>query len=241
MTTATTTTKGMYIDGQWRDADSGRTLGVINPATEDVVRRRRIRRPGRGPPGAGSGRQGDARLDEAHGLRSREDPQKDRRTDARAGRRHRPHADDGAGQAARRGQGGGPALGRHVRMVRGGGQAGLWPDHPPLATPRKRHYDDQAPRRRGRHDHARGTSPIALPSRKIAPALAVGCTVVSKPAEPNAARPHPDVRVPGRRGFAGGRRQSRDGPGAGSCRRVVRQSDLSARSASPARPRSARN
>src|SRR5437773_1034979 len=27
----------MYIDGKWAPADSGRTLGVINPATEDVV------------------------------------------------------------------------------------------------------------------------------------------------------------------------------------------------------------
>src|SRR5436305_7860277 len=27
----------LYIDGQWVNADSGRTLGVINPATEEVV------------------------------------------------------------------------------------------------------------------------------------------------------------------------------------------------------------
>ena len=27
----------LYIDGQWVDADSGRTLGVINPATEEVI------------------------------------------------------------------------------------------------------------------------------------------------------------------------------------------------------------
>src|SRR5438128_10160978 len=27
----------MYIDGKWAPADSGRTLGVVNPATEDVV------------------------------------------------------------------------------------------------------------------------------------------------------------------------------------------------------------
>src|SRR5206468_2357673 len=27
----------MYIDGKWVAADSGRTLGVINPATEDIV------------------------------------------------------------------------------------------------------------------------------------------------------------------------------------------------------------
>jgi succinate-semialdehyde dehydrogenase/glutarate-semialdehyde dehydrogenase len=27
----------MYIDGQWRPADGGKTLGVINPATEEVI------------------------------------------------------------------------------------------------------------------------------------------------------------------------------------------------------------
>ncbi len=37
MTTATAVQKRMYIDGKWTDADSGRTLGVINPATEEVV------------------------------------------------------------------------------------------------------------------------------------------------------------------------------------------------------------
>src|SRR5262249_29505688 len=35
--TATASQKRMYIDGKWCDADSGRTLGVINPATEDVL------------------------------------------------------------------------------------------------------------------------------------------------------------------------------------------------------------
>jgi succinate-semialdehyde dehydrogenase/glutarate-semialdehyde dehydrogenase len=38
MTTATATTlKRMYIDGKWCEADSGRTVGVINPATEEVI------------------------------------------------------------------------------------------------------------------------------------------------------------------------------------------------------------
>jgi succinate-semialdehyde dehydrogenase/glutarate-semialdehyde dehydrogenase len=38
MATATTTSvKRMYIDGKWVAADSGRTLGVINPATEEVL------------------------------------------------------------------------------------------------------------------------------------------------------------------------------------------------------------
>ncbi|MFN4259751.1 MAG: NAD-dependent succinate-semialdehyde dehydrogenase [Gemmataceae bacterium] len=37
MATATATVKRMYINGQWREADDGRTLGVINPATEEVI------------------------------------------------------------------------------------------------------------------------------------------------------------------------------------------------------------
>jgi succinate-semialdehyde dehydrogenase/glutarate-semialdehyde dehydrogenase len=37
MVTATASVKRMYIDGKWCDADSGRTLGVINPATEEVI------------------------------------------------------------------------------------------------------------------------------------------------------------------------------------------------------------
>src|SRR5262245_7470546 len=39
MTTATATAslKRMYIDGKWCAADNGRTLGVINPATEEVI------------------------------------------------------------------------------------------------------------------------------------------------------------------------------------------------------------
>jgi succinate-semialdehyde dehydrogenase/glutarate-semialdehyde dehydrogenase len=35
--TATATLKRMFIDGKWCDADSGRTYGVINPATEEVI------------------------------------------------------------------------------------------------------------------------------------------------------------------------------------------------------------
>jgi succinate-semialdehyde dehydrogenase/glutarate-semialdehyde dehydrogenase len=37
MATATTALKKMYIDGQWVADEKGRTLGVINPATEEVV------------------------------------------------------------------------------------------------------------------------------------------------------------------------------------------------------------
>lgn len=37
MATATATAKKMFIDGKWVEADKGRTLGVTNPATEEVI------------------------------------------------------------------------------------------------------------------------------------------------------------------------------------------------------------
>jgi succinate-semialdehyde dehydrogenase/glutarate-semialdehyde dehydrogenase len=37
MATATAALKRMYIEGKWCEADDGRTLGVINPATEGVI------------------------------------------------------------------------------------------------------------------------------------------------------------------------------------------------------------
>jgi succinate-semialdehyde dehydrogenase/glutarate-semialdehyde dehydrogenase len=37
MATATASLKRMYIDGKWCEADKGGTLGVINPATEEVI------------------------------------------------------------------------------------------------------------------------------------------------------------------------------------------------------------
>ncbi len=37
MATATATLRRMYIDGTWCEADGGGTLGVVNPATEEVI------------------------------------------------------------------------------------------------------------------------------------------------------------------------------------------------------------
>ncbi|MFO0844870.1 MAG: NAD-dependent succinate-semialdehyde dehydrogenase [Gemmataceae bacterium] len=38
MATATANVARMYIDGKWTEASNGQTLGVINPATEEVIR-----------------------------------------------------------------------------------------------------------------------------------------------------------------------------------------------------------
>src|SRR5437588_3348732 len=35
--TATAAQRMLFIDGKWVAADSGKTLGVINPATEEVI------------------------------------------------------------------------------------------------------------------------------------------------------------------------------------------------------------
>src|SRR5689334_13807100 len=35
--TASSALRRMYIDGKWCDAQDGRTYGVINPATEEVI------------------------------------------------------------------------------------------------------------------------------------------------------------------------------------------------------------
>ena len=37
MSTTTVTRKQLFINGEWRDAAAGKTLEVINPATEEVV------------------------------------------------------------------------------------------------------------------------------------------------------------------------------------------------------------
>jgi succinate-semialdehyde dehydrogenase/glutarate-semialdehyde dehydrogenase len=37
MATATASLRKMFIDGKWCEAENGRTLGVINPATEEVI------------------------------------------------------------------------------------------------------------------------------------------------------------------------------------------------------------
>jgi len=37
MVTATADFRRMFIEGKWCEADDGRTLGVVNPATEEVL------------------------------------------------------------------------------------------------------------------------------------------------------------------------------------------------------------
>ena len=108
----------------------------------------------------------------------------------------------GAGQAAGRGQGRGAALGRHLRVVRRGGQARLRPGHPELDT-RQAAPDDQAPRRRRRGhqpvelpDHAPGPQDRPGPRGRLHHRLQAG--------QPDAAVPDRGLRVPDRGRAAAG-------------------------------------
>ncbi len=181
MATATGLPTQMYIDGQWRDADSSRTLAVINPADESTVAEvafggraeadRAVEAAARAYPGWRAAPVSDrARI-----LKKTADLMRDRAdTIARALTREQGkplpeakaevmHAADTFEWFAEEGK---RAYGRII---------------PPWNVT-KRHYAIRHP------VGVVGTItpwnfPAALPSRKIAPALAVGCTVVSRPAE----------------------------------------------------------
>ena len=116
----------------------------------------------------------------------------------------------GTGQAAGRGQDRGAARRRHLRVVRRGGQAAYGRIIPP-SNVAKRHYAIKHP------VGVVGTItpwnfPAALPSRKIAPALAVGCTVVSRPADQTPLTLIQMFECLADAGLPPGRRQPRDRP-----------------------------
>ena len=83
--------------------------------------------------------------------------------------------------------------------------------------------------------------PAALPSRKIAPALAAGCTVVSRPADQTPLTLIQMFECLADAGLPPGVANLVIGPVAGDRRRVLRATRRCARSASRARRRSARS
>jgi succinate-semialdehyde dehydrogenase/glutarate-semialdehyde dehydrogenase len=181
MATTTEFPRRMYIDGQWRGADCGRTLAVINPADESVLgevaygtpaeARRAVEAAARAFPAW----RATSVNDRAKILKKTADLMRERaETIARTltleqgkplpeARAEVLHAADTFEWFAEEGK---RAYGRVI---------------PPWNVA-KRHYAIK---------HPVGVVatitpwnfPAALPSRKIAPALAVGCTVVSRPAE----------------------------------------------------------
>jgi succinate-semialdehyde dehydrogenase/glutarate-semialdehyde dehydrogenase len=180
MATATASLKRMYIDGKWTDADSGRTLGVINPATEEVITevayggRKEVRRALEAAQKAMASWMKLTAWDRAKVLKKTAELMRER----------------------------GDAIARTLTLEQGKplaeSKAELlhsadtfeW-----FAEEGKRAYGDLIPNSQPgkRHvtlKHPVGVVgaispwnfPITLQARKIAPALAAGCTVVSKPA-----------------------------------------------------------
>src|SRR5438128_11561259 len=180
MATATAALKRLYIDGKWCEADNGRTLGVINPATEEVIAevayggRAEARRALEAAHRAMPGWMKLTAWDRAKVLKKTADLMRERldaiaRTmtleqgkpiaEAKAEILHSADTFEWFAEEGKR------AYGQVI----------------PNSQPGKRHVTLK---------HPVGVVgaispwnfPITLQSRKIAPALAVGCTVVAKPA-----------------------------------------------------------
>jgi len=183
MATATTTgtQKRMYIDGKWCDADDGRTLRVINPATEEVIaemaygNRAMVRRALEAAHKAMPAWMKLTSWDRAKIIKKTADLMRER-ADAIA---RTMTMEQGKPLAEAKGE------------VLHSADTFEW-----FAEEGKRAYGQVIPQREQgkRHitvKHPVGVVgaispwnfPILLQARKIAPALAVGCTIVSKPAE----------------------------------------------------------
>lgn len=178
--TTTATLRKMYIDGKWCDADDGRTYGVVNPATEEVMAniayggRKETRRALEAAHRAMPGWMKLTPFDRAKVLRKTADLMRERadaiaRTltteqgkplaEAKAEILHSADTFEWFAEEGKR------AYGQVI----------------PNSVPGKRHVTVK---------HPVGVVaaispwnfPITLQSRKIAPALAAGCTIVSRPA-----------------------------------------------------------
>src|SRR4051812_5858231 len=178
--TATATHQRLYIDGKWCDADSGRTNRIINPATEEVI-----------SGGASGGGAGPRRAVEAAGrampawmkLTSWDRAKVLKKT----AELMRERADSIARTLTMEQ---GKPLGEAKAEVLHSADTFEW-----FAEEGKRAYGDVIPnsvpgKRHVTLKHPVGVCaaispwnfPITLQARKIAPALAAGCTVVSRPA-----------------------------------------------------------
>jgi succinate-semialdehyde dehydrogenase/glutarate-semialdehyde dehydrogenase len=180
MATATATLRRMLIDGKWCDADNGRTLGVINPATEEVIAevayggRAEARRAVEAAARAMPGWMKLTSWDRARVLRKTADLMRERA--------------DAIARTLTLEQG--KPLAESKAEVLHSADTFEW-----FAEEGKRAYGDVIPHsvQGKRHltlKHPVGVVaaispwnfPITLQSRKIAPALAAGCTIVSRPA-----------------------------------------------------------
>jgi succinate-semialdehyde dehydrogenase/glutarate-semialdehyde dehydrogenase len=180
MATATAALRKMYIDGKWCEADSGGTLGVVNPATEEVIAevayggRAETRRALEAAHKAMPAWRNLTSWDRAKVLRKTADLMRERADDiartltleqgkpvpeSKAEVLHSADTFEWFGEEGKR------AYGQVI----------------PHSAPGKRHITIK---------HPVGVVaaispwnfPVTLQARKIAPALAAGCTIVSRPA-----------------------------------------------------------
>jgi succinate-semialdehyde dehydrogenase/glutarate-semialdehyde dehydrogenase len=180
MATATATLKQMYIDGRWCAADSGRTLGVINPATEEVINevayggRAEARRAVEAAAKAMPGWMKQTAWDRAKILKKTADLMRERA--------------DAIARTLTMEQG--KPLAESKAEILHSADTFEW-----FAEEGKRAYGQIIPHSQPgkRHltiKHPVGVVaaispwnfPVTLQARKIAPALAAGCTIVSRPA-----------------------------------------------------------
>ena len=229
------TEQSLFINGRWSESASGRRFPVFNPATGQVVAH------------VSDGDAADARraVDAAYAAF----PQWSRLLAYRRGVMLRQAAalmyerrDELAtltlemGKPFREARGRNQLRGLVPRMVRRRRRAGLRRHYPARRTG-KRHLVLKQPGRRG----GRITPwnfPAAMVTRKIAPALAAGCTVVLKPRGADAADrhgPHGHLRRSGR--SAGSRQPGHHQRPGGGGRCVAVETTGCARSRSPAPPK----
>src|SRR5207244_4204380 len=180
MATATATHKRMFIDGKWCDAESGRTLKVINPATEEVLAeiayggRAEVKRAVEAAHRAMQSWMKLTAYDRAKVLKKTADLMRDRA--------------DSIAKTLTLEQG--KPLAESKAEILHSADTFEW-----FAEEGKRAYGQVIPnhipgKRHVTIKHPVGVVgaispwnfPITLQSRKIAPALAAGCTVVAKPA-----------------------------------------------------------
>jgi succinate-semialdehyde dehydrogenase/glutarate-semialdehyde dehydrogenase len=180
MATATATLKRMYVDGHWCAADNGRTLGVINPATEEVISevayggRTEARRAVEAAAKAMPGWMKQSAWDRAKILKKTGDLMRERA--------------DAIARTLTMEQG--KPLAEAKAEILHSADTFEW-----FAEEGKRAYGQIIPNSQSgkRHltiKHPVGVVaaispwnfPITLQARKIAPALAAGCTIVSRPA-----------------------------------------------------------
>ena len=227
----------LYIDGQWRPGRGGQAP-VLNPANEETIGSHAIADKADLDDALAAAARGFEKWRRTSALRAVETHAPRRRSVARAQRQHRARDDDGAGKAACRGAGRGGGRRRRHRLVRRRRPARLRPHR---SRPRRRTCTQLVVKEPVGPVAAFSpwNFPINQAVRKISGALAAGCSIIIKGPEDTPASCAALVARLRRRRPAGRRDQPRLRRAVGDLGISHPAPDRSARSPSPARPRSA--